>query len=265
MSNRLPIRGIFLAALAVAGCAGPRAEGAGARQVQLGMAAQLGERGDWAASFAAADAVVREDPTDPTALVLRARALRHQGMYGEAEADLRRVLGQTPGNAAAHSELGLVCERTARPAEALEHHRRAHELAPGQPRYTNNLAFALLVRGKGREAVPLLEEALRIEPGSERLRNNMGFALASTGDFRGADRQFRMAGTPAQAAANLGFAYERAGNLAQAYEQYVRAVRMDPAADRPRANLAHVARELGRDVPAELAPPPAPAVEKGGS
>jgi Flp pilus assembly protein TadD len=263
MTARTKVRALALAALSLAGCATSQATSA--HQVQLGMAAQFAAAGDWGSSFAAADVVVRERPDDVGALLLRARALRHQGMLAEAEADLRRAAALAPRSPPVQSELGLVCEYTARPGEALEHHRTAHELAPADPRFANNLAFALLVRGKGREAVPLLEGALRVEPGSERLRNNLGFALASAGDFRGADRQFRMAGTPAQAAANLGFAYERAGNLTQAYDQYLRALRMDPAADRPRANLEHVARALGRDVPADLPPAEAPATEKGGS
>jgi Flp pilus assembly protein TadD len=180
---------------------------------------------------------------------VRARALRHTGAVEEAGAALRALLADEPKNAAAHAELAVLCERTRRTEEALAHHREALRLEPGSPRYLNNLGFALHLRGRSGEAVPLLEEALRADPADPRLRNNLGFALAATGDFTRADRQFQLAGTRAQARNNLGVAYERAGNLLQAYDQYLEAVQLDASSETARGNLEHVARELGRAPP----------------
>jgi Flp pilus assembly protein TadD len=173
------------------------------------------------------------------------------------------VLKTEPRNAAAHAELGVVCEQAGKAAEALEHHREALRLAPGDPRYLNNLGFALTIRGKAREAVPLLEEALRIEPGSTRLRNNLGFAYAASGDFTRSARQFQLGGAPAHAKNNLGLAYELNGNLVQAYELYLEAWRLEPT-PRIHENLVHVARELGRSVPPEVNAAPND-IENGGS
>ena len=77
--------------------------------------------------------------------------------------------------------------------------------------------------------------------------------------------QFRLGGTPVQARNNLGFAYERAGNLAQAYDLYLQAVRLDPADATSRTNLSQVATRLGRTSPPEAAAPARPVSEIGGS
>jgi Flp pilus assembly protein TadD len=253
MTRRPRRRGVaVLAALLAGGCAGtPKRDADVLRRVRLGLVEKMADRGEWAAALRAADALTKEEPDGARARLLRARALRHQGMLAEAESDLRRVLRLDPGDAAAHAELGVVCELAGRPEEALSHHREALRLAPGDPRYLNNVGFALMLRGRGREAVPLLEEALRVEPGSARLRNNLGFAYAAGGELARAARQFELGGTPADAKNNLALAYELNGNLVQAYELYLDAWRLEPA-PRIRDNLLHVARKLGRSVPPEV-------------
>ena len=265
---RVEIRAALAVTLLIVagGCASKqKTADAQGRQVRLGMGEQMAARGDWAGAFQIADALTREDPNDGDALLLRAKALRKQEMPAEAEADLRKLVVLQPRNPEAHAELAILCEHSGRGAEALDHHQEASQLAPGYPRYLNNLAFALIVRGKAKDAIPKLEEALRAEPRSPRLRNNLGFAYAATGDFTRAFDQFRLGGTPVQARNNLGFAYERAGNLAQAYELYLQAVRLDPADTTARTNLSHVATRLGRSVPNEAAAPVRPATEIGGS
>jgi tetratricopeptide (TPR) repeat protein len=64
-----------------------------------------------------------------------------------------------------------------------------------------------------------------------------------------------MGGTEAEAKNNLGFAYERRGDMANAYDLYVQALRLDPTAARARSNLVHAALILGRPVPPEAAAP----------
>ena len=60
-----------------------------------------------------------------------------------------------------------------------------------------------------------------------------------------------MGGTEAEAKNNLGFAYERRGDMANAYDLYVEAVRLDPKVERARSNCVHAAIVLGRPVPPE--------------
>jgi|SRR6266568_4923301 len=264
MTSRVRSLSILAVMLQLAGCASAqRTASRGARQVRLGMAEQLAARGDWTAAFEAADALTREDPSDTAARLVRGKALHHQGMLIEAAADVERVVEAEPRNAAAHAELAVQCEELGKPDDALVHHHEAHRLVPDDPRYSNNLAFALIVRRKPREAMPLLEQALRAEPRAQRLRNNLGFAYAAAGDFVRSAKQFELGGTSGEARNNLGFAYERSGNLAQAFELYVQAWKLEPT-PRVRSNLEYVARKLGRVIPPELGTGAAKS-EKGGS
>jgi hypothetical protein len=92
---------------------------------------------------------------------------------------------------------------------------------------------------------------------SRRVRTNLGFACAAMGDLRRPAREFQMGGTESEAKNNLGFAYERRGDMANAYDLYIEAVRLDPKADRARSNLVHAAVVLGRPVPPEAVAPAA--------
>jgi Flp pilus assembly protein TadD len=247
------VRWVAIVALLLVGCASARStEPDATRRVRLGLAETMADRAEWNVTLEGADALVREDPSIMPVRILRARALRHLGMVAEAESELRGVLERDLGNAAAHAELGVVCELAGKVEEALRHHRAAHRLGRGDPRYLNNLAFALTLRGKEREAIPLLEEALRVDPGSARMRNNLGFAYAANGDFARAAQQFQLGGPPAQAKNNLGVAYELSGNLTRAYEIYLEAWKLEPTPT-IRDNLVQVAQKLGRSVPPEVA------------
>lgn len=253
-----------LLVLLAAACAGAqRTSAARARNVRLEVAEELARRGDWAGAFTAADALVREDPASTRARLVRGSALRHRGLDAEAEADLRAVVRAEPRSAAAHSELGMLLEQEGRWQEALQRHEEARRLAPREARFLNNLAFAYLVHQDPQRAVPLLEEALRAEPGNPRYRNNLGFACAAVGDFARSASEFARAGTPAQARNNLGLAYERSGDLQQAFDLYLEAWRLDPR-EQYRNNLEQMAHRLDRSLPPEVSDGGA-APEKGGS
>src|SRR5262245_59862352 len=150
-------------------------------------------------------------------------------------------------------------------SEAEAEHREAVRLAPKNPAYLNNLGFSLFLGQRFKEAVSVYEAAARLAPSSQRVRTNLGFACAALGDLRRAAREFQMGGTEAEAKNNLGFAYERRGDMANAYDLYAEAVRLDPKAERARSNLVHAAVVLGRPVPPEAATPPASATDKSGA
>ncbi|WP_242395682.1 tetratricopeptide repeat protein [Anaeromyxobacter oryzisoli] len=225
-------------------------------RAQRALAQELIRRGDLEHAFQAADALCRSAPEEPDGYWLRGVVYREQRLDKEAEGDLGEALRLDPGHAPAHSALAILYDARGRGEEAIRHHRRAAALDPRNPAYKNNLGFSLYAHGRPRDAVPVLEEALRGAPTDARIRNNLGFALAATGDFTGAQEQFARAGSLAEALNNLGWAYERRGDLGHAYDLYVQSIRQDPAAAAPRENLQRVARAASRDAPADLPPPP---------
>jgi Flp pilus assembly protein TadD len=246
---------VLLAALALASaaCSSREAELSATRRA---MARELMARGDHAAAFAAIDPVCRAHPKDAEALALRGVLYRDQGLPREARTDLEQAVKLAPDRAAAHSALAVLYDTGGDGARALEHHQTAAKLDPQNPAYLNNLGFALFAHGRAREAIPVLHEGLRSAPADARLRNNLGFAYAATGDLASAAEQFARGGPPAHARNNLGYAYERRGNAGQAFELYVEAVRLDPGSRTARENLARVARQLHRELPADVAAAP---------
>jgi Flp pilus assembly protein TadD len=245
-----------------AGCASthngqdPSRPGYGARSK---LAHELVSRGDWARAFAMLDELHRDNPEDTEVLILRGIVFRERGLFSDAEADLKDAVRLAPESADAHAALGILYDVQMR-SEAEAEHRAAVKLAPKNPAYLNNLGFSLFLRQHFKEAITVYESAARLAPLSRRVRTNMGFACAALGDLRRAAREFQMGGTEAEAKNNLGFAYERRGDMANAYDLYVEAVRLDPKAEHARSNLVHAAVVLGRPVPPEAVPPAAPGV-----
>ena len=224
------------------------------------LAHELVSRGDWARAFAMLEELHRDRPEDADVLTLRGIVYRERGLFADAEADLKAALKIAPDSADAHAALGILYDLQMR-SDAEAEHRKAVKLAPNNPAYLNNLGFSLYLRQHFKEAITVYESAARLAPLSRRVRTNLGFACAAAGDLRRAAREFQMGGTEAEAKNNLGFAYERRGDMANAFDLYVEALRLDPKAERARSNLAHAALVLGRPVPPEAAPPPAQATD----
>jgi Flp pilus assembly protein TadD len=262
-ANPLSVLAVALAMAAAGACAGGPAKPEGATLARIKLAHELVSRGDWGRAFAMLDELHRQLPRDPDILTLRGIVYRERGLYADAEADLRAALAATPDSAEAHAALGILYDVQLRP-DAEEHHRAAVRLGPENPTYLNNLGFSLYLRHHFKEAIAEYEKAARLAPLSRRVRTNLGFACAAAGDWRRAAREFAMGGTEAEAKNNLGFAYERRGDLGNAYDLYLQAVRLDPGIGRARSNLVHAAEVLGRPVPADaLAPPLSAATAPG--
>jgi Flp pilus assembly protein TadD len=245
--------GVALSGGGCAGTSGAQRQSDAAHGARIHLAHELVARGDWAQAFAMLDQLHREKPDDAEVLVMRGVVYRERGLFNDGEADLKDALKIVPGSAEAHAALGILYDVQMRP-EAETEHREAVKLAPKNAAYLNNLGFSLYLRRNFKEAIKVYESAARLAPLSRRVRTNLGFACAATGDLRRAAVEFQMGGTEAEAKNNLGFAYERRGDMANAYDLYVQAVRLDPKVERARSNLVHAAIVLGRPVPSEAAP-----------
>jgi Flp pilus assembly protein TadD len=225
------------------------------------LALELIDKRDWTHAFYYADDLHREAPDDPEVLVMRGTIYRERGLPGEAEADLEEAikLGDLPE---AHAALGIMYDMTARGELAEPHHQRAVALSPNNPAYLNNLGFSLFLRHKNAEAIAAYQRAVRMSPVTPRIRTNLGFAYAAAGDFPRAAREFEMGAPPADAKNNLGLAYERKGDLTNAYALYIEALRLDPRCSPARANLVYVAKKLGKEIPEDLSKEPEPPAKR---
>ncbi|WP_263865150.1 tetratricopeptide repeat protein [Chromobacterium violaceum] len=148
-----------------------------AAHYQLGRL--LAERGRNGEAEAQLRACLDETPDDVEALQLLGRLLEERGEAGEAEAMLRRALESAPGHAAAGNNLGLLLMAQRRWDEAEAPLRAAHaaQLGAALP----NLASLLLATGRAAEAETLARQALAAEPGRADWLNLLGLALREQG------------------------------------------------------------------------------------
>jgi Flp pilus assembly protein TadD len=246
---------LLLAVGLASGCAtlSGRSEGDASYAARKRLVQELVARGDFNNAFAHVDQLHRERPGDAEVLTLRGTIFRERKLLDEAEADLRAALAAEPKSAEAHAALGILLDSTGRGMEADGHHRKAVSIDGKHPGYLNNLGFSLLIRRKTREALEVLQRSARLDPTNRRLRTNLGFAYAAAGDLPRAAREFELGAAPAEAKNNLGFAYESRGDLPNAFALYVQALRIDPACQRARGNLGHLAARMNRPIPPELA------------
>ena len=119
-----------------------------------------------------------------------------QGRFEESIAQLRRALALDGGRAGVRAELGralrgraIEMAREGRLDEAAQLWREASPLAGDDPDLLRDLGQALVERGKGIEAIPILERAVALAPrrGAERLWLARAYRLA--GRMPEADRE----------------------------------------------------------------------------
>jgi Flp pilus assembly protein TadD len=249
---RRHLRLLPVALLLLVGCAGRLGESRNDTfEARKRLTHELVGRQEWTGAFFYADQLHRERPKDAEVLVLRGIVFRERGLPDDAQRDLEEALRLAPRLAEAHAALGILFDSTGRGEQADRHHRQATGIDPENPVFLNNLGFSLYLRKRHAEAIETFQRGVRLNPVDRRLRTNLGFAYAASGDLPRASREFGMGGTPAEAKNNLGFAYEQRGDLGNAFSLYLEALRLNPQSGPARANLIHVAKLLGKELPPE--------------
>ena len=135
-----------------------------------------------------------------------ATAQQMAGEFAAAEATLREILKQTPGNPIALNNLGyFLLERNERFTEALDLIQKAIAIEPDNPSYLDSLGWAYFKLGKYAEAEKYLLEAARLSDDSSTIQEHIGDVYQKQGKM------------PAAKAA-----WEKALNLASSPEDITR-------------------------------------------
>lgn len=140
-------------------------------------------------------------------------ALRAQGRAAEAVAVYRdalaRALGNAPGSALVHGNLGNALTVLGETGAAEDHLRRAVALAPGSVDHRCNLAVFLTAQDRPREAAVLFRDVLARAPDHADAWTNLGIAQLDMGDAQGAETSLRraVALAPANAEAHYNLAW----------------------------------------------------------
>ena len=170
------------------------------------------------------------DSRGPQAL---GNCLREQGRTDEAIASYREALARNPNDGAAHLGLGtelLIAEQNAGAAEP--HLQRATELLPAQVIAWTNLGSCLVMLGKEREALAVLEKAQQLAPNDPGVGVNVGQAWLGCGESHKAENCFqavlRFHPEYPDGLIGLGDVQRLADRAEEAMPFYERALRIDP-------------------------------------
>lgn len=171
------------------------------------------------------------------------------GRYARAEAILRQVVEQRPGNGWAWHLRGLTASRAGDPIRAVDCFVRAVACDTSNARYCAALADSLVRLERDDDAMAPWQRAIDIDPKNPAWRTGMARCLSRLGRHDEALPYFRAALRQLPGDASLhaayGYALQRLGNAAEAAEQYRNALSVDPHRDEVRLNLAAAFRDIG--------------------
>jgi Flp pilus assembly protein TadD len=199
---------------------------------------------------------VAEDPTNPRIHAMLGIVLRDRGLFEQAEAELLLANKLKVDDTDTLSALGVTYDKWGKGELAESYHRRALALQPQSPDFLNNLGFSLFLRQQTQKSIEVYKEALRYDPSARRVYNNLGFAHARQADFAQAYKDFENAGGKAAAMANLGLAYELAGDLDSAKTFYNEALKLDKSLTMAQHNVTALAARQHADGAADAAQVP---------
>jgi len=153
--------------------------------------------------------------------------LLQTGRDAEAVEALQAALADAANDVELLTNLSIALRRGGDAAAAVEHARRAVELAPQRPAGWNAQGLALLDAGQAREAAQVFEQALAQFPQLPALQVHLGQALLAASDAGRAAAAFQAALSLApdigEAWQGLGRAQAKRGALREAVDAYQRA------------------------------------------
>jgi len=194
------------------------------------------------------DTILKENPRDNDALVLRGNIALERGDPAAAVADLRAVLRDQPGAVPLLRTLARAHLANGEPALAEEAIRSAMDVAPADVAVRVEMAQLLIQTNRAEQAISLLEETVKNAPANIPAREALTRAYVATQDFdaaRTAAEDIKVAAPQIAAGPYLaGIVAQAQNRLDDAETNYSRALELQPTAMDALAALARV--EIGR-------------------
>lgn len=165
---------------------------------------------------------------------LSARMAEQKGDMMRASAAYEELLQKNPQKAEVHHRLGILCQKSGRAEEAVQHLSQAHQLAPMDIEVLCDLGYIHYLQNRPKEAITTLQKAQQINPGHERTQANLAVALIAMDQVPSAVALLRQNMGEAPAATMVGFALAQRGELDQARKYFTQALDAD-ATNQPAA------------------------------
>ena len=213
-----------------------------AERVCLKVAAEMGRNGH---PREAIDELERARARDPKLDVTHRLALLYEqaGDYARALAEYNKELAARHAEATAWSRqlFGWITVSTA-------------ALKQSEANLYNDIGYCLYRKGDWAESAKYLRQALEADPRHATAWNNLGFTLAELGHPEESLDAFRHAVSQSDAYCNLAFVQAKHGKLAEAGENYRKALELDPQNQKARTAVIELNKVAQR-----MAGKPAPA------
>jgi tetratricopeptide (TPR) repeat protein len=170
-------------------------------------------RGEWADAAQAFALAAEGMPEDPEPLLRRGRALRLLGRGAEALAGLEAAVGRFREHAPVHAALGYAAIDVRDPERAVRAFEEAVRLDPDWPVYQDDLAGALMLCERWRDALKAAVQSLERRKRNERAWTVYAISHARLGDEERAEQGYRnavrAAKEPTRAQGNYGLFLSR--------------------------------------------------------
>ena len=214
--------------------------------------AQFQETREPAWAVSATDAVLEAlelDPDLPQVRLSLATIYQGTGRSELSEDQVRRVIEEQPSNSDAHRMLGQTLAVQGRLDEALEEHQQAIDLRPNYWRHHGDLGLLYFQVGRRPLAAAAFRRVTELMPASARGFQMLGAVYQTLGEVAQArenyERALQLGELPATYT-NLGLLHYADQNYPAATEAFERARDLSPNDFRFRRNLGDAYRELGR-------------------
>jgi tetratricopeptide (TPR) repeat protein len=210
------------------------------------------DRREYARVTQIADDILKTEPGNLRARLLRTEALARMGENDKAQAELNQVLAINPNIEEAQLQLArlYIAERKDHEAEVILEKWQAID-----PRAFIDLVGLKVMEGKHADAIGILNQQLSAHPGNQTLRFALANVQVSAGRYDEAIATFRqvLANVPKMPAAGkaevysrIGAAQKRKNDLGAALASYTAANQLMPNDARPLVEIALIYDQSGR-------------------
>jgi len=199
------------------------------------------------------DAILKDSPSDPDALIARGDILIRQGKQSDAVPALATAVKNAPNNAMAHYQLGVAYAGMSNFGQAQSEWQAAARLRPNMKEAQRALAALAVRKGDAALLANSGEQLMKLEPKSSEGYIFHARALYTNGDKAGAEADLKKA---IDVAPQDPAPYTRMGELRalqnqpeEAAKLYAQALALNPSASDALAGLVNI--DLARKQPAQ--------------
>jgi Flp pilus assembly protein TadD len=167
------------------------------------------------------------------------------GRVADAEASFRQAIALDPDHGGAHNNLGVLLQQSGRVEEAIKEHAAAFAIDPNDAGALTNLAAAQARQGNADRAIELFVRAAELDPDARTTaRDNLAVALVERGRFTEAVAQYeellRRRPDDADLHRRVAIALVAGGRTDEAIVHLRRAVALAPQSAEARGELARL-------------------------